>query len=184
MFESHIHMPTKIGSRKELDSIKECYRYNSYVHKKYLDALEKLSKEELVRDRGASFPSMLDIFVHVLDAYRSWTMYSYPGLSMTGFKDIKVARIDELREEERKVDSFVLNLVEGLEDETIDETFESSDGTNKWRFTIGQMLWHLIEEELQHRSELNALFWQLDLNPPHTDWLDWKIEIGEIRKLA
>jgi uncharacterized damage-inducible protein DinB len=109
-------------------------------------------------------------------------MFTFPGLPTAAFKNIKVTSVKELRGEERKVDSFILNFVEGLKDETIGGTFESFDVTNKWRFTLGQIHWHLIEEELRHRSELNALFWQLDLDPPITDWLDWKIEIREIRE--
>jgi hypothetical protein len=46
------------------------------------------------------------------------------------------------------------------------------------------MLWHLVEQELQYRGELNALFWQIDIDPPITDWLDWKIELGDIKPLG
>ena len=36
------------------------------------------------------------------------------------------------------------------------------------------MLWHLVEEELQHRGELNALLWQEDIDPPVISWGEWK----------
>jgi len=45
------------------------------------------------------------------------------------------------------------------------------------------MLWHMVEEELQHRGELNALLWQIDVDAPVFDWLDWKLELGEIKQL-
>ena len=35
------------------------------------------------------------------------------------------------------------------------------------------MLWHLVEEELQHRGELNALLWQIDVEAPVSRWIDW-----------
>jgi uncharacterized damage-inducible protein DinB len=186
-YEIRTEMGSKLDGRKELDSIKEFYRYNSYVRKEYLKELEKLPSEELIRDRGASYPSMLDIFVHVLEAYVYWLMYRYPALSKEGFEkydDVKT--LEEAMEEERKLDSLILNFVEGLDDEKIEISFETIDDYAKirWKFTVGQMLWHLVEEELQHRGELNALFWQLNIDPPITDWLDWKIELGEIRKLT
>jgi uncharacterized damage-inducible protein DinB len=186
-------MAAKLDRRTELDSIKEWYRYNSYVRKKYLNALEKLPYEELTRDRGASFPSMLNIFVHALDAYQYWFMFKYPGVPIAGYELRLTATlerhkdpetIEEVREDEKMVDSFVLNFVEGLDEEKLGESFETSDGAGRWRFTVSQMLWHLVEEELQHRGELNALFWQMNIDPPVTDWLDRKIETGEIRKLA
>jgi len=176
-------MTDKPGGKTELDLIKEFYRYNSYVRKKYLKALEKLPREELVRDRGASDPSMLDIFVHVLGAYEYWLMNRYPALPKEGFEN-EVNTLEGAIEEERKLDSLILNFVEGLDDQKIETSFETSDSTDRWRFTVKQMLWHLVEEELQHRGELNALFWQMNIDPPVTDWLDWKIETGEIRKLS
>jgi uncharacterized damage-inducible protein DinB len=43
--------------------------------------------------------------------------------------------------------------------------------------TVREMLLHMVEEELQHRGEINALLWQMDIEPPITDWIDWKREI-------
>jgi uncharacterized damage-inducible protein DinB len=32
------------------------------------------------------------------------------------------------------------------------------------------IVWHMVEEQLQHFGELNALFWQLDIDPPVHAW--------------
>ena len=82
------------------------------------------------------------------------------------------------------MDSDVLNFVEGLSQSDLDKTFDSSDGTKTWRISFRQMLWHLVEEELQHRGEMNALLWQDDIDPPVTDWLDWKTALGEIKTVS
>lgn len=55
-----------------MERIVEFYRYNSFVRKRYLDAMEQLPWEEVVKDRGASFGSIRNVFLHVLDAYRRW----------------------------------------------------------------------------------------------------------------
>jgi uncharacterized damage-inducible protein DinB len=163
----------------ELDAIKEWYRYNSYVRKKYYDALSKLPQPEIEKDRGASFPSLVDIMAHTLDAYRSWfNRYERKAPDPAGRLRGRVKTVQELRDEEKKVDSSVLGLVEALTPPGLDNTFNTSDGSV---FTLRQMLWHLVEEELQHRGELNALLWQDNMEPPITDWLDWKAEIGEIK---
>jgi len=154
------------------------------VRKKYLDALEKLPEVEVTRDRGASFPSMIDIVAHTLDAYMSW-LHRYqgkvrdPSMRLRG----KVRTLPQLREEEKRVDSTVLNFVEGLRPSDLDTTFETSDNGHSWQNTLRQMLWHLVEEELQHRGELNALLWQIDVDAPVFDWMDWKLELGEIKQL-
>ncbi len=43
---------------------------------------------------------------------------------------------------------------------------------------VRDVLWHLVEEELQHRGELNALLWQIDVDAPVYDWIDWAGELG------
>jgi uncharacterized damage-inducible protein DinB len=43
--------------------------------------------------------------------------------------------------------------------------------------SIRSTLQHVIEHELQHRGELNAVLWQIDVEPPILDWDDFeKIE--------
>jgi uncharacterized damage-inducible protein DinB len=165
----------------ELSQIKEWYRYNSYVRKKYFDAIEKLSPEEITKDRGASYPSLLDILSHTLGAYLHWFFHFY-GLPWPKLNE-GPDTMRTLREDERKIDSAVLAFVEGLKPGDLDNSFEASDETSSFRYTLRQMLPHLVEEELQHRGELNALLWQMDIDPPVTDWLDWKIQLGEIKPL-
>ncbi len=172
-------------SGNEVEAIKETFRYNSFVRKKYLDALGKLPKEELMRDRGASYPSMLDIFGHVLGAYAHWLMDIYPGHRTKEFEQLKdVQSLEDAREDEKLVDTYVMNFVEDLDEKKLDSTFVANKAEGKWRINLRQLLWHLVEEELQHRGELNALFWQLDVDPPVTGWLAWKFATGEIKTIS
>lgn len=169
----------------DVEALKEAYRYNSFVRKKYLDALGKLPEQELLRDRGASYPSMLDIFGHVLGAYAYWLMRIFPGHPTKEFERLKdVQTLEDAKEDEKLVDNYVMNFVEGLDEEQLDHTFEANTAEAKWRISLRQLLWHLIEEELQHRGELNALFWQIDIDPPITDWLVWKYATGEIKTIG
>ncbi len=63
--------------RSEFETIRELYRYNSAVRKKYLRAIWKLPPRQRYKNRGASFPSLIDIYMHVLDAYRWWFISVY-----------------------------------------------------------------------------------------------------------
>lgn len=168
----------------ELGAMREWYRYNSFVRKRYLAALERLPPEELRRDRGASYPTLLDILEHTMGAYFHWLFAGYGLKSPFSAEEEQreVESVQDLREAEAKIDSAVLAFVEGLAASDLDKTVEEPgrDPTDKRRFTLRQVLWHLVEEELQHRGELNALLWQMDADPPITDWLDWKTELGEV----
>jgi uncharacterized damage-inducible protein DinB len=41
-------------------------------------------------------------------------------------------------------------------------------GRRPFRISVRNMLLHMVEEELQHRGEMNALLWQIDVDPPVT----------------
>jgi uncharacterized damage-inducible protein DinB len=160
----------------ELNLIRELYRFNSEVRKKYLRAIfRKLPRSERYRDRGASFPSVVDVFVHVLDAYRWWFIFVYED-RLREYKRLREAKkytLREVAEEERKVDERVMTFIGGLKPRDLDRTIHFHDGKTRRSIKLRAMLLQLIGEELQHRGELNALFWQLDVDPPVTNYFQW-----------
>jgi uncharacterized damage-inducible protein DinB len=91
--------------------------------------------------------------------------------------------IAELEKKEMETDELVDRIMRKVNFEDLDKTFQYTLGTGTNRVVItrnvGEMLWHLIEEELQHRGELNALLWQDNIDPPITSWFKWKKEALE-----
>jgi len=168
--------------RSELDLLQEWYAYNSFVRKKYYHILNKLPKKVLTRETGASFPSLLDIFTHVLDAYRWWFLYVYSD-RLHEYKRLREAglSLEQIRDEERKIDSHVRKFLYRLSLADLENsitwhhlTRTGKRGKRVHKCTLRDMLWHMIEEELQHRGELNALLWQINVNPPVTGWNPWE----------
>ena len=173
----------------ELETIKEWYRYNSLVRKGYLRTLLALPPSELTRDRGASFPPLVDILVHTLDAYRGWFLGGYLGRSAE-LKDLAAdgpLTIDQALEAEAVVDREVRGIVDELKPAELDRVVtvpgeEQRPGGG--RITERDLLWHMVEEELQHRGELNALLWQIDVTPPVLGWDDHRIPFYRDRALG
>jgi uncharacterized damage-inducible protein DinB len=161
----------------ELQIIIDLYEYNSYVRKKYLKAIfDKIPEEERYKDRGTSFPTIVDIFVHMIDNYRFWFLYVYPH-KIASFQRLRGEKhtLSELAEENEKIDSYVLNFIHDLKPSDLNNEF-SAEGRNYgtvMKLDLRQMLIHMIEEELQHIGEMNALFWQMDIEPPITEYMDW-----------
>lgn len=166
-----------------LRDIRDLYRYNTAVRKSYIVVLTKLPNDELHRDRGASFPSLLDIFVHVLDAYRWWFEYAYRDRAVDyARKRGTVATMEGARElEEEEVDRMVTATLGLITPERLEGEFEYdhvpdlavvADGTRE-RGSVRAMLLHMAEEELQHRGEMNALLWQMGVEPPIMGFDDW-----------
>jgi len=158
-----------------LHHVTDFYRYNSYVRKKYLEAIEKLPWEEVVKDRGASLGSIRNVFLHVLNAYRYWFLYAvkddlkgYRGIDIEGCKSV-----DEMRRHEMEVDSMVKLFVESLHEEDLSKVHTIHAESVTYNVTLEAILMHMIEEELQHRGEINCMFWQQDVDPPIIEYGQW-----------
>ena len=163
-----------------LESIREWFRYNDYVRKKYLKVLESLPSEQLTKDRGASFPSLLDISAHIFFAYRLWLDEMYRGVPLDESDSYgrRCASIEELKTEAEKMNPYILDFSQKLQPQDLGRWIERPRDGEPFSFNVKNMLWHLIEEELQHRGEINALLWQMDIEPPITGWGTWKRETG------
>jgi uncharacterized damage-inducible protein DinB len=46
---------------------------------------------------------------------------------------------------------------------------------------VRDALWHLVEEDLQHRGELNALLWQVNVDAPVVSWIKWAHTVGRLK---
>jgi uncharacterized damage-inducible protein DinB len=157
--------------RTELDTIRDLYSYNSQTRKKYLRAIWRLPTTKRYKARGASFPSLVDIFLHVLDAYRWWFLSVYSRDS--SWKEypigLKLSRAVAVKEE-RRIDRFVNGVVSALRPSDLSRTY-AIPGSRR-RISLRVLLLHMAEEELQHRGEMNALLWQEDVDPPITGFGD------------
>ncbi len=79
----------------------------------------------------------------------------------------------EARREMRGVDRRVLRVLGSLQPGDLDRRFALP---KRWRtrnrIVLRELLVHMMEEELQHRGEMNALLWQAGRNPPVTGFDD------------
>lgn len=151
-----------------LEEIRFWYIYNSHVRRRYLRAILNLPRDEALKDRGASFPSILDIFVHVLDAYRFYFMGVIDGRPEGEYTPwMGNTTLEQLREREKQVDMMIFNKIDSLSEKDLDRIVLDD-------FGLGSVLNHMVEEELQHRGETNAIFWQMNIDPPISDIEDAK----------
>ena len=160
----------------ELESIRQWYAYNATARKGYFEVLAKLPPAELTRDRGASFPTLLDILGHSIGGIETWIvrMSALNGAPFKGYDGPDPQTIDDLRKYEAVVQGYVDEFFSRLKNEDLDRTYLVPKLPPWWDedFTtsIRGTLLHVVEHELQHRGELNALLWQIDVEPPIMDW--------------
>jgi uncharacterized damage-inducible protein DinB len=150
--------------------------WNSRSRGEYLDALLRLSPEERRKERGASWGSIQDIFLHVIEDY-IWWFEKVPQGKLAEFEPLVGRDLSEreLRRLTRRVGRSVGAVMGSLKPSDLRRPLEvsgkSGDG-KPYKFTtcLADIIWHMLEEELQHRGELNALFWQMDIDPPVRSW--------------
>jgi uncharacterized damage-inducible protein DinB len=166
----------------ELDLIREWFEYNALARRGYLQAFSKLSPGELTRDRGASHPTLLNIFEHTLGAYYFWLSSASKGngdlpkfgpIQDTGENPSLEEIVGFERAFQAQVELFLGRLVEGDLARTFPVPKEVASSHRAPTVSVRDVLWHLVEEELQHRGELNALLWQIDVDAPILNWIEW-----------
>lgn len=149
----------------ELGLIRELYRYNAKGRRGYLRKIWRLPAKERYRDRGASFPSMVDIYMHILDAYRYWFITIYQKRAFEEYPLGHRYTRAEVTRETNKLDRLLNGILGDLRPADLRRKF-GFPPPRRGQVTLREMLVHLVEEELQHKGELNALLWQIDIDAP------------------
>lgn len=174
----------KRGRVEEITLLRAWCNWTTRGRRQYLKAILKLSPDERVKARGASFESIQNVFLHILETYNWWfhdVAYDRQGESggLVGreWTDAELGRLS------RQVDRRVRSLADSLTPQLLSHEYlvNGRGGDGKpytMTVSLADVMWHMLEEELQHRGELNALFWQVDIDPPVDSWFG-----EELRKL-
>ncbi len=151
----------------ELQLLRELYRYHFRRLRTYCRTIWSLPVKERYRDRGSTFPSLVDIYLHILDDYRFWFIQAYTGKSFRDYPlGIRMSRAAAERAT-RDVERLVMNTIHKLRPGDLDRKFYIRVD-RKWTSTRSMLL-QMIQGDLQHKGELNALLWQIDVKPPGVD---------------
>jgi len=152
------------------------YEYLHDSRSQLLRASETLGWAEFGRDRGASWGSMLAVFLHVLDDEEGWLQYAARGRSLREGPDRKASGYSgfpALAADEGRVAAATRRFLESLTPQDLARELEISHGTGTDRRTVGKVVMHAFVDELAHLGELGGLLWQQGIEAPFIDWLDY-----------
>ena len=149
--------------------------YSQFLRHKYLETLGKLPWADLVKDRGASFPSLRDIYLHmifVVDAYINYILQGnpdYPSINYNEYDSIeKITKY--LEQVESKANA---NLSKMTPEELARNVERKQKDGSTFPIPVEDMLLDFFQEETHHRGELMALLWQMDVAPPHMGFVQY-----------
>jgi uncharacterized damage-inducible protein DinB len=147
--------------------VKELLEYNEATRHEYFKTFTKLPWKQFTRNMEASFHSMRNIFIHTLGAIDYWldVLQNQNIHSEKDFNEYKT--FEQVKTYMEHVEKRTHTYLKQLTPKKLQSTCTIKDDDDKTRaITHEDILVHLVEEEIHHRGELNALLWQIGIDPP------------------
>jgi len=151
--------------------IKKLLEYNENLGHKYFETFTKLSWTEFTKNREASFHSMKNILVHTLGAIDYWLDILQEQNQQSRKDYDEYTSLQQVKAYMEHVEKRMHTYLKSLPTEKLQKTYVLKDDSGKTRrVTAEDILIHVFEEEVHHRGELNALLWQMGIDPPPMGW--------------
>jgi len=146
--------------------IRDLLAYNDVERRAFFKAFAKLSWEEFIKNREASFLSIRNIFIHTLNATDYWLDFLQNDNQRSKRKFEEYTTFKEIGAYMQHVEKRMHDYLEMLSPENLRKKYEVSGSGKPETVTAEDILVHVFEEEVHHRGELIALFWQMGIEPP------------------
>ena len=158
--------------------LREFFDYLIDTRARFLNKSREIGWEEFTRDRGASWGSMLGIFLHTLDDEEGWLQFAARGRSIVDGPDRRVegySTFDQVAEDHERVAAQTRAFLEQLTEEDLAKQVEFEWPGETARRTREKIATHAFIDELAHIGELICLLWQIQVKPPYIDWIDYHV---------
>ena len=154
-------------------AIQELYDYSSRVRRRFVEKLTELPWEELERNREASFYSMKNILIHIInneDWIVNWVIHGksseYTRRKSAEYVTVRML-LEHLDEVEKKTKSYLQQVDDSELKRRVKFTLSSGE---VFDLSVEECLFQSFTEQLYHIGELIALMWQDDIEPPRMQW--------------
>lgn len=155
-----------------IDDVELLYEYNWWANRRICEVCRRLDTNEFTRDLGAGHASVRGTLVHIMWGEWLW-LQRWQGLSpKTVFAAETFATQAEIdarwQEIEGQQRAFLGRLTEAALAERV--SYENQQG-ERWEYTRGEMMVHVVNHSSFHRGQVTAFFRQLGKPPLPTDFL-------------
>jgi uncharacterized damage-inducible protein DinB len=163
-------------NRRDFETL---YEYNRWANARVLKAVSSLTAEQLGRDPSGGDRSLLHTLAHIAAAEWVW-LRRWQGespRSLPGREDFRSLGHLEAwwSEVERECAEFVCCLTDERLPEVV--AYVNTAGET-WRYTLSQMMQHLVNHSSYHRGQVSLMLRQLGAEPAPTDLLVFLDETG------
>ena len=157
---------------RSLEEVNKLFNYNRWANTKVVESAATLTEEELVRQMGGSFPSVLGTLGHLYAAEWVW-LERLRGVSPPGLPPSEeVPTLPVLKEKWGAVETGQKAFVEGLTLDRMEEKVRYSNVKGEpWSYVMSDLLVHIVNHSTYHRGQVATMFRQLGKKPAATDYL-------------
>jgi uncharacterized damage-inducible protein DinB len=150
------------------------YDYSARVRRRFADKLAELPWQEVDENREASFYSMKNILLHMVDNEDWMVNWVLKGKSREYRREKRSAEYTDMKtvlEHLEQVESRTRGYLAGIDGVELSRrvTLELQSG-ERFDMTVEECLFQTFTEQVYHMGELIALLWQKDIEPPKMMW--------------
>ena len=153
-----------------LQEIQELFAYQRWANRRLLTAASALSAEQLTRDLGSSFPSVLATLAHMLSAEWIW-LERWNGRSPGGAPESwDLSTFEGLMRQWEEVEGRQEEFLQALGEEDLQRVldYRTLKG-DPFSTPMWQLLRHVVNHGTYHRGQLVTMLRQLGSSAPGTD---------------
>lgn len=153
--------------------LRQLYAFNRWANDEMLQAASQLSAEQLGRDLGSSFPSVLATLTHIAQADWIW-LQRWLGVSPTAPPQWDLSTLTALRAHWQRVqddrDAFLASITDDALDRLV--VYRNLAGVSSTN-PLWQLLRHVVNHSTYHRGQVTTMLRQLGAATVSTDLVQW-----------
>ena len=158
-----------------VQTVRGLLAYTMWADRTVLQTLKQVGPDDLTRETGGSFGSVLGTMAHILGSEQMWLsrLLGVPMQRVPGVEDFPTVEALAASYEDfwPQLEFFLASLgAEQLEPEFV--WTDTHGETHEAPFR--QVLLHLVNHATYHRGQVVNLLRQLGYEPPHTDLVDYR----------
>jgi uncharacterized damage-inducible protein DinB len=158
-----------------LFTVLELYQYSSKVRRRFAEKLSEIPWESVGKNREASFHSMKNILIHMIDN-ENWIINCM--IRNRGENEDKRKRKSEdytnmqmILDHLDEVESRTRKYLEGASEAELKRKVMFTISPKKsFVLSVEECVLQSVTEDLYHLGELIALLWQENIEPPKMQW--------------
>lgn len=159
--------------------LKDLIGYNHVVRELYFDAMSKLPWNEVVADKGLSFDSMRNVFLHLTLVEDRWINYIIPNRFDKwvdpNFDEFK--NMDSLKNYMQQTKNNTQKYMQKLSSKELKKQITIPWGDKPdTSISVKTALYHMIMEDMIHYGELSAVLWQMKIDAPYIGFWRYKYQ--------